>query len=358
VDLQCPLNSTCNYNGTDSFCLGYGTIPLGQPCSTYLSCAKPGTICSSNGTTEICKTNGTTPLGAFCAIDTERQLDECVNGTRCTTNATGYNYLCQAPFLPGSPCVTYSSSAPQCLGSVSIFANELCVPATPNGYGSCNAYYDNCLCVAPLSVALGQPCNNSIQCKSNAFCNGTCNSVNGMDCATVNDCGNGLPEFDCNCNQKCYLLNAPTPVAPPTPPTPPTPQPCDAKVKAWLAVQPANWQWPDYGYGYVTGYTFNGGTAQYPLVQSLLTLSVADQALAIDVACCFTCPTPVRFNVPMSQGYQMDCKARTLVPVADTCDDTRNLLAILNCFVSYPTSSATTASVGLFGTLLIAVFSL
>jgi hypothetical protein len=86
----------------------------------------------------------------------------------------------------------------------------------------------------------------------------------------------------------------------------------------------------------------------------MLALSANDLGLLIDLACCYTCSSNTnRFNVRLTDGHQLDCKAKTVTNLTDTCNDNRQAIALLNCWAA-AVSSASTASFG-FAALLVAV---
>jgi hypothetical protein len=116
---------------------------------------------------------------------------------------------------------------------------------------------------------------------------------------------------------------------------------CDEKAKAWLAVAPSGLS----SSVYVTYDNFDSPTSNNAqFVPQVLQLSVEHQALLIDLVCCYTCPRNDRFNAHLSFGYQVDCAARTITKLENTCDDLRGTLAFLNCWTAV--SSASTISLG------------
>jgi hypothetical protein len=233
------------------------------------------------------------------------------------------------------------------------------------GYSLQNCYNGFCCtCVAPKTILDGGLCNNTQQCKGvSSVClgNGTCANVVGMDCVTYNDCqyyyqGSSSYQFDCSCDRKCYLLNAPTPKPVTVAPSPgtraPTPGSCDSQANAWGLVKPSGFTW----YSNIPGYVLYDGfdsltTVTGQLVRQAILLTPADQATLIAFVCCRTCPSNNKFNSHLYQGYQVDCTARTLTKLADTCDDLRNALAFVNCWTGVQ-SPASTATVGI-GALLV-----
>jgi hypothetical protein len=117
-------------------------------------------------------------------------------------------------------------------------------------------------------------------------------------------------------------------------------------------VQPSGFDFGVYGTGIVI----------YENLQSLivpqvvaLQLSPTDQGKLIDLACCKTCSANLRFNVQLTGGWQVDCLARTLTKLPDTCDDRRQALAFLNCWTEV-VSSAPAASFGFAALVITALF--
>jgi hypothetical protein len=178
-----------------------------------------------------------------------------------------------------------------------------------------------------------------------------------MDCSTFNDCQSAdYQQFDCNCDRKCYLLNAPTPrpaTLAPSPLRAPTPGLCDTQRDAWNRVAPPGFSW---GSGFTAGYisydSFDLPAGSGQLIPQALALSAADQATLIDFVCCISCRYygTQRFNNRLFQAYQLDCTKKTVTKLDDTCDDQRNSLAILGCWAPI-VSSASTAVIGV-GALL------
>jgi hypothetical protein len=124
-------------------------------------------------------------------------------------------------------------------------------------------------------------------------------------------------------------------------PPAPSPHPCEAKAQAWLAVAPAGFTTSTY----VTYNNFDSPSSNNAqLVPQVLQLSVEHRALLIDLVCCVTCPENERFNAHLSFGYQVDCAAKTITLLENTCDDLRGTLAFLNCWAAV--SSASTVSLG------------
>jgi hypothetical protein len=209
----------------------------------------------------------------------------------------------------------------------------------------------------------GEKCNATVQCKNiNSYCasNGTflnygvCSPVIGMPCDQMSDCDvsdlyeyNSYNKYDCNCNRRCYLLNPPTPVTVYTP-TPPTPNSCQKKIDAWDAIAPRG--------GYYSTGIFNfidKSDFENVIVPNALKVSAADQAVAIDLICCLNCRYYNRFTSKTFKGYQLDCSAKTLIALPDTCDDSRNNLAFLSCWSK---SSAATTGLGV-ASLVVAALS-
>jgi hypothetical protein len=76
-----------------------------------------------------------------------------------------------------------------------------------------------------------------------------------------------------------------------------------------------------------------------------LELTEADQAIVIAYVCCVTCPINDRFNSRIYAGYQVDCSAKKLIKLEDTCNDLRGTLALANCWGAL--SAAPSLSMGL-----------
>lgn len=310
---QCVLNSSC----VNSVCTAFRSVAQGGVCRDHIDCVPPG-ICGSGPTPAfVCKTNGTTATGSPCLTSAE-----CAPDAECTGN-------CTQKLSIGTNCSTGPGSQ-TCL-------NGTCLPLT---YGSTSCYYltTGCQCAASKSVPNGGNCSATVQCQSSdASCvsPGVCKPVLGRDCTTQNDCPTlaGF-QYDCGCNRKCYLLNGPTPTSAPSPPTPGK---CDAKLAAWVnATPPGTYGWVLYSASYLQAF----GAA-------LETFNASVQALGIDYACCASCPSPLvpRYSAYTTGGYQVDCSAKTIRKLPDTCDSTRAALGLLNC---WPVSAApSTSSLGL-----------
>lgn len=120
---QCVVGAYCRYFLGNYTCTAFpsdaptgsptpralNSVALGEPCFSemgYDLCKQPGNMCELNRSyTYVCKQSGTTPVGAFCSISElsieVRALDECVKGSRCTTN--GSAYTCTTPIPVGQP---------------------------------------------------------------------------------------------------------------------------------------------------------------------------------------------------------------------------------------------------------------
>lgn len=330
--VQCASNSSCVFVANASRCEQLGTIPAGQSCTFDASCAPPAQICgpSSNGTL-VCKVNGSTPIGDLC-IRKPAPLNDCVAGAQCITNGSTSTCL---PFLAlGAKCL--SNNQRTCIGG-----SDSCVPPVLGGL--CVLSSSNCACVTPRTVPDGGACRSSVQCQgASSFCapiNATCMSVIGQPCNSPSDCGEGYPKFDCNCNHKCYLLNASIPsILPIAPPTPAGQ--CSKEQAAWLAVQPAYFKWAYSLPGYVDATSFQNSIFKCgpnSFVSSISPLNASIQAIAIAFACCVTCPFDIPFNSLLTQGHQVNCASKTIVTLPDTCDDLRGALAFVSCWKTLPT---------------------
>lgn len=342
-DIMCVAGNLCLPNGTSYMCAPNGTVALESPCyGDARWCAAPAKRCGSNGVTQVCRANGTIAIGAYCTTVTPQ---ECVAGAECVLN------VCQAKKEPYESCT--SSGVPSCKYGI-----NTCVVSRWDSTDSC-IFTGNCFCTIPQVVRDGEACNATIQCQSNfSTCvKGKCTPVAGTDCDTVGDCGSGYPTFDCNCNRKCYILNNPTPAPTPyptSPPSPPTPGRCEAKRDLWRANEPVGWTWPIIE-GYLTSSYFqcpscSGG---YDFVERARMLNATAQAALIDFVCCYNCGgSSGRFYSQLANGYQVDCNAKTLTKLPDTCNSLRNSPAFLGCWVS-TVSSASSSTLGL-GALIFA----
>jgi hypothetical protein len=118
-----------------------------------------------------------------------------------------------------------------------------------------------------------------------------------------------------------------------------------------LAVQPATFTFGQsyYPSGYVAYDNYDA------VVPQVLALSPTDQGTLIDFACCTSCRYNYRFNAKLTLGYQIDCRARTLTKLDDTCNDRRQALAFLNCWTE-SISSAPAANLGFAALVVAALF--
>jgi len=290
-----------------------------------------------------------------------------VQGTSCALNASYYT-VCTPWVAPGGACDTNGLTCDS--GIENCATND---PMLPN----CPSFNTHCFCaVSPRTVPDGGRCNATVQCRNvNSECvsnatsmantpieglpYGTCSSIIGKPCSRQSDCavttyyephyGYRADRFDCGCNRRCYLLNAPTPLPPYYAPTPYTvvADTCQSKIDAWNLVAPLGLQFVpgSEDWFYAQYYSFSGVIAQ------LQSLPTADQATAIALFCCKSCPNTDRFNVLSYNGWQLDCAARTVKQLPDSCGNKPNL-AVLNCWA---TSSAAATGLGFVSMLVAAL---
>lgn len=323
-----PLNGFC----------GYGN-------NYYENCLQSeADMCQYNGTMYVCKKSGTTLIGEFCDSDSTFRNDECVAGSRCVRNGTFNNYLCSPPIQEGAQCDVVAPDAleshqyAQCASGKDNCRYTSLVPCggiNPTCRGYTSGGSPCCACLTPKSIPDGGVCNNTLQCKeatSICYKNHTCVKVEGMDCYTATDCGGETGQFDCNCERKCYLLNNPTPSPTSRAPTVSTAAPsyvpsvprCDKQQKAWDNVPDA----PDLSTGYLSYNSF----LEFAPAFLDAPLNTTEQSILIDLICCWTCVGNSKFNSHIYRGYQVDCNSKKLIMLEDTCTDTRNSLAFLNCW--------------------------
>jgi len=374
VNAQCPMDGTCMFNGTENVCTAPRSLGVGQRCRDYYSNTYPypdlcvtGLLCADNNTYPylVCMANATTPALGQCY-----NSFECVQGTSCAYNAT-YVKVCTPWVAPGGACDT---SGLTCDSGI-----ENCASNNPN-QPDCGLFNTNCFCaIAPRTVEDGGRCNATVQCRNlNSECvsnstsmvgtplsglpYGTCSGIIGKSCNYQSDCemssyydphfGTNIPyRYDCGCNRRCYLLNAPTPLPPYRAPTPYTVavDPCQAKIDAWNLVAPLGAQYvPQAGSSIFTA-TYTNFNNIIPGLQTLA--NVGDQAKALALFCCKSCPNTRKFNVRSYNGWQLDCAAGTVRQLPDSCGNKPNL-AILNCWA---TSSAAATGLGFVSMLVAAL---
>lgn len=346
------------------------SIPLGGPCfdeRNYDLCMTPGNMCEKNETGSfICKRSGTTPVGAFCSRSNinihVRALDECVKGSQCTRNASfGGTFACRATIPVGQRCYAASNRRfdfPECENGW-----DNCEPTGRNNcFGNCdgNDIYGNpcCTCVAPRTVRDGGNCSTSAQCQQvTSVCfteNYTCGNIQGIDCITPDACRD-TKRFDCSCDRKCYLLNAPTPsLENSRAPTASTRAPsisvprCDAQKKAWDLLNASKTYDEWFNFPRLTYDIFHAD-----FLTETPKLTAADQSTLIAYVCCETCFRNDRFNSRIYGGFQVDCGAKKLIKLEDTCNDLRGTWAMANCWGALSAAPSLNIGLGIFVPMLL-----
>jgi len=246
---------------------------------------------------------------------------------------------------PGGNCTAGSNCAP----------GTFCFnPTSPNIY--CFLLTSNCTCNSPL--ADNQTCGTYSVCSNNSRCylppegNYTCVPAAGTICAYPYDCG-PQPMWDCNCDNRCYILNTPTP-APTFVPTPVAPDYCASQRAAWNAVKPPGFS--SEGTGLVTLYLWTPGSS-LPSDMALFT-APQNQTVAklVSLLCCMTCANYAnRFQASIFDGYQVDCKALTFTKIVQNqCLATTSQWAFTNCW-TVSSASKPIVALSLLMTLAVAV---
>jgi hypothetical protein len=168
-----------------------------------------------------------------------------------------------------------------------------------------------------------------------------------VDCDQKSDCTALNVQMVCGCNRKCYVEFRPTPAPPARPPPAPTPDVCASRVASFVNAE------PEYSrsFGTFSTYYYSYNDLQ-TLISGLLRLPERSQRLAIDVACCYTCPYTSTFYSHVGDGYQVDCANKSFVKLKPDCGLGANPLAFLNCWAA--ASPASTLNFG-FGLLFAGV---